>query len=201
MNHSNDRNNELSARAKQREAREGAAMLRHSGGRSFDELQQLVGRTAEVRFSDYGCSGERISWSERVTIEEFTGPAPVEVDDGDGQIVGTILRPSFFCRMPHHVADVTLDQLSIIEPPDRVCQQCIYCRHDDGGHHYGCPSTSSNLEAALECYYDGRQKYYEWRNTPSLFRTDDQLDWVATNPTYYLGFTEAEWEWRQNNPE
>lgn len=180
-----------------------AAMLRHTGGRTLVELCQLAGRTAEVRFSDYGCSGQRISWDERVTIVEFTGIRHVEIDDGEGRIVGTIPRPSFFCQVGfHHMADVTVDQFHNIYPLDRVAQQCRFCRHDTGGHHNGCPYMRPNLEDATQTYYDGREAFHEWNYPFYNGGCHRPLpEWVNTNPTYYLGFAEAQWDWYQNNPE
>lgn len=167
-----------------------AAMLRRSEGRTLVELCLLVGRTAEVMFSDYGCSGERISWHERVTITAFLGPLPMEIYDGEGRRVKSVLVPTYEVRCYEGVGTIPLCNLKDIQSPDRVCLQCDYCRHDAPGHHPGCPLTRKDFEAALACWLDGRREFHKWCKT--RFKPEGWDRFLRTNPTFYLGYIDAE---------
>lgn len=172
-----------------------AAMLRRSEGRTLVELCLLVGRKAEVRFSDYGCSGTRIGWSERVTITEFLGPRPMEIYDGEGYFVKSVLVPTFGVTcIGNGMANIPLCNLENIQTPDRVCRQCDTCRHDAPAHQPGCPTVQTDEQAAYRCWQDGWAEFRKWNGK---FKPDGWDTFLYSNPTFLLGYQAAEEEERK----
>lgn len=167
-----------------------AAMLRRSEGRTLIELCHLVGRKAEVRFSDYGCSGERMGWSERVTITEFLGPRPMDIHDGEGYCVKSVQVPTYVVTCyGNSVGIVPLCNLESIQTPDRVCRQCDTCRHDAPDHQPGCPTVQTDVQAAYRCWHDGAAEFNKWNGK---FKPDGWDKLLYSNPTFLLGYQAAE---------
>jgi hypothetical protein len=174
-------------------------MLRHSGGRTFEELCQLVGRTAVVTFSDYGCSGERISWTERVTITKFWGSRRDPIYGDEGYEVGWVTHPYFDVRCVNNgVGSPSMDDLLDIQPPDRVARLCWFCNQDQDDHARGCPEVIADQATAIEIWWSGHREYTEQRSAYDWYLHGCEPTY--SNPTFKLGHQAAQREWYNTHP-
>lgn len=175
-------------------------MLRHSDGRTFDELCALVGRTAQVGFSDYGCSGERISWSERVTITAFHGSRRDPVYNEEGYECGWITHPWFDVRcLDNGVGSPSMNDLEDIQPPDRVSLLCPYCRKNPDDHTLGCPEVSDDQVAALDLWSAGYWEFIDQRSKYNWYMHDNEP--TSSDATFQLGHQASMWRWYQMHPD
>ena len=98
-------------------------MYRHSGGRNFQQLCDLIGQTAKVGLTEAeyydGFREHCYSWTERLTITEFRGATDEPIYNDEGDQIGYEMHP-YFTAVDRHGRTYTVfaDHLMDVRPAD-----------------------------------------------------------------------------------